>query len=177
MTDGADYSEEWIFIEGFSFSWVVTSVWYNRSIFKEMHNNINLTTKWISLQINHLFLLNILKIFIFSWSIIVLWYCVGFCHISPWMHHKHTCASSHLKLPPTVHPSHPSRLSQSTGFEFPASYSKFTLTLYFTWIMYMFQCYSQFVPPSSSLYRSTLPSPLCPQDCSLCLCLHCCCCC
>ena len=34
-------------------------------------------------------------------------------------------------LPPT--PSHPSRLSQSTRFELPASYSKFPPTIYFTY--------------------------------------------
>ena len=131
MTDGTDYSEECIFIEGFSFSWIVTSVWYNQSTFKETHNNINLTTKWISLQItNPLFLLNILQIFIFNWSIIGLWYCVGFCHMSPWIRHKHTLPPPTWTFLAVSTPSHPSRLSQSTGFEFPASYSKFTLALY-----------------------------------------------
>ena len=35
-------------------------------------------------------------------------------------------------LPPPT-PSHPSRLSQSTRFELPASYSKFPPTIYFTY--------------------------------------------
>ena len=39
-------------------------------------------------------------------------------------------------------PSHPSRLSQSTDFGFPTSYSKFPLAICFNVVMYMFQCSS-----------------------------------
>ena len=71
--------------------------------------------------------------FIFNWRITALQYCVGFAinqhestigiHMSPpsW-----TC----LPSPPT---SHPSRLSQNTGFELPVSYSKLLLLIYFTY--------------------------------------------
>ena len=34
---------------------------------------------------------------------------------------------------PTSHPTHPSRLSQSTGFELSVSYGKFPLAIYFTY--------------------------------------------
>ena len=53
-------------------------------------------------------------------------------------------------LPPT--PSHPSRLSMSTGFELPASYSKFPWLSNFTYgSVYVSMLLSQFVPPSPSL--------------------------
>ena len=58
-------------------------------------------------------------------------------------------------LPPLT-PSHPSRLSQSTWFELSASYSKFPLTIYFTYSnAYVSMLLSQFIPPSkrSSLDR------------------------
>ena len=59
-----------------------------------------------------------------------------------------------LSLSPT--PSHPSRLSQSTQFEPPASYNKFPLSVCFTYdnvpvSMVLFQ----FVLPSASLAVST----------------------
>ena len=47
---------------------------------------------------------------------------------------------SWTSLPPPT-PSRPSRLSQSTGFELPASFSKFPLTVLHM-VIYMFQCYS-----------------------------------
>ena len=40
----------------------------------------------------------------------------------------HMSPPSGGSLPPPT-PSHPSRLSQSTGFELPASYNKFTLDI------------------------------------------------
>ena len=74
---------------------------------------------------------------------------------------------SWTSLPPLT-PSHPSRVSQRTGFELPAAYREFPLALCFTYgNLYMFQCFSLI-----SSYP-LLPS-LCPQVCSLCLCLHCC---
>ena len=48
-------------------------------------------------------------------------------------------------FPPTA--AHPSRLSQSTRFGFPASYSKFPLAMYFT---YGNAHVSQIIPPSPS---------------------------
>ena len=53
-----------------------------------------------------------LKIFIFNW-LIALQYLFDFCHTSTWINHRYTCISSLLNLPPTFHPSHPSRLLQS----------------------------------------------------------------
>ena len=50
--------------------------------------------------------------------IIVLKYCVGFCHTSTWISHRYTYVSSLLNLFPTSHPILPLRLSQSPGFEF-----------------------------------------------------------
>ena len=55
------------------------------------------------------------NLFIFSWKIIALPYCVGFRHTSTWISHRYTYVPSLLNLPPTSHPCHPSRLSQSPG--------------------------------------------------------------
>ena len=66
--------------------------------------------------------------------------------------------------PPT--PSHSSRLSQSTGFELPASYSKFPLAIYITCgNLYVSMLLSQFVPatPSHAVFISLFSvSPLMP---------------
>ena len=51
--------------------------------------------------------------FFFHWGIIALQYCVRLCHVSTWMNHSYTYIPS-LPLPSPT-PSHPSRLSQSTG--------------------------------------------------------------
>ena len=59
-----------------------------------------------------------------AWRILALQYCVGFCHTSTRISHRHICVPSLLKLPPPSS-SHPSRYSQSTGFELPTSYSRF----------------------------------------------------
>ena len=71
---------------------------------------------------------------------------------------------SWTSLPP-VTPSHPSRLSESTRFDLPVSYSKFPLVIYFT-------CVNAHV--SILLLNLSLPllPSLCPQVCSLCLHLH-----
>ena len=51
-------------------------------------------------------------------------------------------------LPPTCHPS---RLSRSTGFGFPASYSKFPRAIYFTYgSVCVSVLFSQLIPPSPS---------------------------
>ena len=42
--------------------------------------------------------------FIFNWRIIVLQYCVGFCHTSVWISHRPTHVSFLLNLPATFHP-------------------------------------------------------------------------
>ena len=45
-------------------------------------------------------------LFIFSWKIIALQYCVGFCHTSTWISRQYTYVPSLLNLPPTSHPCH-----------------------------------------------------------------------
>ena len=63
-----------------------------------------------------------------------------------------------LSIPPTSLPIAPSRLSQSTGFGFPGSYSKFPLTVYFTYgYVYISMLLSQIIPSSPSL---TVPQSL-----------------
>ena len=74
--------------------------------------------------------------FILNWRIIALQCCVGFCHTSRCISDRyiHVPPSPHLawiSLPPLT-PHHPSRLSQSTWFALPASYSKFPVAFYFT---------------------------------------------
>ena len=67
-------------------------------------------------------------------------------------------------------PSHPSRLSQSSGSELPASYSEFPLAVYFTHGgVYVSVLLSQFVPPSPSpplslTLSSMSASHCCPAD-------------
>jgi len=57
-----------------------------------------------------------------------------------------------LSLEPPSHLSHPSRLSQSMGFELPVSHSKFPLAMSFTYgNVYVSVLLSQFIPPSTSL--------------------------
>ena len=69
--------------------------------------------------------------FTFNWRIIALQDCVSLCHTSTWISHRHSMSPpSWTSLPPPT-PSHSSRLSQSTWFELPASYSKFPLAIYF----------------------------------------------
>ena len=53
--------------------------------------------------------------FFFNWRIMAIQYCVGLRHTSTWISHGHTHAPSLLKPLLSPAPSHPSRLSQSTG--------------------------------------------------------------
>ena len=87
--------------------------------------------------------------------------------------HQHELAIGiHMSLPswtpiPSSTPSHPSKLSESTDFEFPASYIRLPVAMYFTYgNVYVSMLFSQIIPP-------LLPS-LCPKVCSLWLCLFCC---
>ena len=60
-----------------------------------------------------------------------------------------------LLLEPPI-PSHPTWLSQSTGFEFPALHSKFPLAIYSTYgNVYVSMLLFQLVPPSPSTTVST----------------------
>ena len=100
--------------------------------------------------------------FIFNWRMITLHCCVGFCQTPTWISHRYTYVSTLLKLPPTSHPipSHPSRLSQSTGLSSLHHTANSNQLSVLHMVMYIFQCYSL----NSS---HVLPSPLCPQVCSL----------
>ena len=75
---------------------------------------------------------------------------------------------SGASLPPPT-PPHISRLSQSTGFGFPVSYTKFPLAPYFI------NTYGK-VCATVLLSQLFLPRPplLCPKVCPLYLCLLCC---
>ena len=87
--------------------------------------------------------------FYFSWRITALQYCFGLCHTSTWISHRYTYA-------PPSWTSHPSRLSQRTGFELPASYGKLPLAVYFTYgNIYVSMLLSQLILPSPSPSVST----------------------
>ena len=87
--------------------------------------------------------------FYFSWRITALQYCFGLCHTSTWISHRYIYA-------PPSWTSHPSRLSQRTGFELPASYGKFPLAVYFTYgNIYVSMLLSQLILPSPSPSVST----------------------
>ena len=44
------------------------------------------------------------NLFIFNWRIIALQYCIGFCHMSAWISHRHTYVPQLLNLPLTSYP-------------------------------------------------------------------------
>ena len=73
---------------------------------------------------------------------ITLQYCGAFCHTSAWSSCGYTCVPLILKPPPTSLPTHPSRLSQSTGPGCPpdASGSHWSCILHV--VMHMFHPYS-----------------------------------
>ena len=106
--------------------------------------------------------------FIFNWRVTALQYCNGFCHIPTWITHRCTYVLSLLKFPPTFLPIPLSKLSQSTNFGFPESYSKFPMAIYFTYgKVYVLMLLSQIIPPSLSPIKSKslfymLASPLLP---------------
>ena len=69
----------------------------------------------------------------FNWRMITFQYCDFFCHTSTWISHR--CTYVPLSWNPLHPPSppHPSGLSQSTGFECPASCIKLALVICFTY--------------------------------------------
>ena len=106
------------------------------------------------------------KLIYFNWRLITLQYCSSFFHTLTWVSHGCTCVP-HPELPllpPS--PSHPSGLSQCTSFECPVSCIELGLVIYFTMVIYMFQCYSL-----KSSHPRLLPQS--PKVCSLHLCLLC----
>ena len=65
----------------------------------------------------------------------------------PWVY---MCPPFRTPLPPHS-PSHPSRLSQCTGFECPVSCIKFGLVIYLTYDnIHVSMVFSQIIPPSPS---------------------------
>ena len=103
----------------------------------------------------------------FNWRLITLQSCGGFGHTLTWISHGCTCVPpSQTPLPP-LSPPHPSGLSQCTSFECPVSCIKPGLVIYFTNVIYIFQCYSL-----KSFHPLLLPQS--PKVCSLHLCLFCC---
>ena len=104
-----------------------------------------------------------LNSFIFYWRKTALQCCVGFCHTSAWVSHRHMLIPSLLNLPPT---SHPSRLSQARLSSLRHRASSHRLSALHV-VMNMFQCHSL------SWSQPLLPL-LCPQGCCLCPPLYCC---
>ena len=107
-------------------------------------------TPWTAICQASLFITN-------SWSLLTLMV----VHMPP---------PSWTSLPPPT-PSHPFRLSQSTGFELHASYSKiFTGYLILHMVMYVPMLLSQFVPPQASScgcsVAKSCPTLCGPMDCS-----------
>ena len=100
------------------------------------------------------------NVFVFSWKLIALQFCVDFCHTSAWFSQRYTCMCP-LPLEPPSHPvtsSHLWRLSESTGLSslHHTENSHWLSILHI--IMHMFQCYS------CNLSHLLLPL-LCPRIC------------
>ena len=98
---------------------------------------------------------------------LTLQYCIGFCHISTWIHHRYTRVphpEPSSLLPPRTIPL--DRLSApAPSIQHHASNLYWRLISYM--ILYMVQCHS----PKSS---HPLPLPQSPKDCSIHQCLFCC---
>ena len=76
------------------------------------------------------------------------------CWFLPYIDMNHPqvymCPPSQISLPPHT-PTHPSGLSQCTGFEWPVSYIKLGLAIYFTYgNIHVSMLFSQIIPPSPS---------------------------
>ena len=102
--------------------------------------------------------------FVFNWRIMALQCCIGFCHTSPWVSHRYTYDPSLVNPPPTS--PHPLACCRAPGLSSLRRAANPHCWSTLPTVMYMFQRYS------SSLSLPLLP-PLCPQACSLGLCLPC----
>ena len=108
-----------------------------------------------------------LKFINFSWRLITLQYCSGFCHTSIWTNHGYTCVPH--PEPPSHIPPHPIPLGHPSA----SALSTLSHALNLDWwsishmIIYMFHCYSL-----KSSHPYLLPQS--PKDCSIHLCLFCC---
>ena len=115
----------------------------------------------------HCYIYLYIYLFYFSWRLITLPYCSGFCHTLTWISHGCTCVP-HLEPPfhlplhpiPQSHPSTPalSTLSHASNLDWQSISHM---------VIYMFQCYSL-----KSSHPRLLPQS--PKVWSLCLCLFCC---
>ena len=109
-----------------------------------------------------------LFIFIFSWRIIALQYCVCFCHIPTWINHMYTYVPSLLNLPPTSQPIPPLEIVREHHI------CKHSLLIQLIPIGYLFHIFLHMFPCHSlHLSHPLFPLP-CPQVCSLCRYLHSC---
>ena len=68
---------------------------------------------------------------IFNWRIIALQCCVGLCHTSAWISHRHAYDSPLWNLPLTSHPIPPLWTVTEHQVELSASFSKFPPVIYF----------------------------------------------
>ena len=90
---------------------------------------------------------------IFDWRKIALQNFAVFCKISTWISHRYTHVPSFLNLPPISLLIPPLWVVIEPLFEFPESYSKFPMTIYFTYSNVSFH-----VTLSLHLTLSFLPS-------------------
>ena len=72
-----------------------------------------------------------LPLYFFNWRIIALQNFVIFCHISTRISHRYAHVPSLPNLPPICLPILPFQIITEPLFEFPESYSKFPLAIYF----------------------------------------------
>ena len=79
------------------------------------------------------FLLFLILNLFFNWRIIALQNCVGFCQTSIWVIHMYMYVPSLFTLLPTFLPTPPLEIVTEPQYEFPESYSKFQLAIYFTY--------------------------------------------
>ena len=106
-----------------------------------------LITVSISLFVIIVFIFSFWKFIYFNWRLRTLQYCSHSCHTLTWISHGSSCVP-HPEPPPPSSPSHPSGLSQWTGFECPVSCIKLGLMISFTnGNLHVSMLFSQIIPP------------------------------